>query len=612
VMRMKAKEKGGSSGGGSSGGGGDRGRGRGRGKGRGGGRNGGANSYSREDTSARGVCHNCGKMGHYTRECRSKKKGEAHMVQDDEPSLLLVEAGDVNTTLFSPPPPATALLIYSSGATLEKSGGKDMLGGGSGDSGCAACDTVHLVEDKVVALISDVEKEECRRWVLDTGTTNHMMGCRSAFSDLDHNVHGTVKFVDGSVVRIEGMGMVLFNCKNGEHHAFVGVYYIPKLNTNIISVGQLDEIGFQTLIEGGIMRIRDGERRLLAKVPKSANRLYVLQVEIATPVCLAMRGSENAWLWHARYGHLNFPALRKLTREEMVHGLPEVEHVDQVCGGCLTDKHRRASFPRQAEYRAEEILELVHGDLCGPITPATPSGSRYFLLLVNDRSRFMWLRMLRSKDQAADTIKQFQQIAEAETGRKLRAFRSDRGGEFNSIEFAEHCTEHGVRRQLTAPYSPQQNGVVERHNQMVVGTARSLLKSKRLPRWLWGEAVATAVYLLNRSPTRSVEGKTSFEVWYGKKPGVHHLRTFGCVVHVKNTTPNLKKLEDRSQPMIFIGYELGSKAYRAYDPVSKKVHVTRDVVFDEQALWNWGADAEHSTTDGGDTFIVETEYSTVV
>jgi hypothetical protein len=234
---MKAKEKGDSSGGGSSGGGGDHGRGHGRGKGCDGGRNGGANSNSREDTMACGACHNCGKMGHYAHECWSKKKGEAHMAQDDEPSLLLVEAGDVNTTLFSSPPPATAVSIYSSDAPSKKFGGYDMLGDGSDGSGHAAGDIVHLVEDKVVALLSDEEKEECPMWVLDTGATNHMTGCKSAFLDLNHNVHETVKFRDGSVVRIEGMGTVMFNCKNDEHHAFVGVYYIPKLNTNIIRVG---------------------------------------------------------------------------------------------------------------------------------------------------------------------------------------------------------------------------------------------------------------------------------------------------------------------------------------------------------------------------------------
>jgi hypothetical protein len=116
---------------------------------------------------------------------------------------------------------------------------------------------------------------------------------------------------------------------------------------------------------------------------------------------------------------------------------------------------------------------------------------------------------------------------------------------------------------------------------MVVGIARCLLKFKVLPGWLWGEVVATAVYLLNRSPTRSLEGRTPFEAWYEKKPGVQHLCTFGCVIYVKDTTPNLKKLDDMSRPMIFIGYELGSKAYRVYNPLTKKVHVSRDVIFDE-------------------------------
>jgi hypothetical protein len=157
------------------------------------------------------------------------------------------------------------------------------------------------------------------------------------------------------------------------------------------------------------------------------------------------------------------------------------------------------------------------------------------------------------------------------------------------VEFVEYCVERGVRRQLTAPHSPQQNGVVERRNQTVVGMARSMLKSKGLPGWLWGEAVATAVYLLNRSPTKGVNGKTSFEGWYGKKLGVQHLRTFGCVVHVQDTTSNLKKLDDRSRPMIFIGYKPGSKAYQAYDSVTKKVHVLRDMTFHEQARWDWKA-----------------------
>jgi transposase InsO family protein len=154
----------------------------------------------------------------------------------------------------------------------------------------------------------------------------------------------------------------------------------------------------------------------------------------------------------------------------MVRGMPEIEHVEQICTGCLVGKQKWALFPHQAEYKAEDVLELVHGDICGPISLATPSGNRYFILLVDDASRYMWLKVLPGKDGASAVIKQYQAAAEAEMGASSGHF-DQIGGEFNSTEFTKHCAEHGVRRQLTTPYTPQQNGVVERRNQMVVGTA---------------------------------------------------------------------------------------------------------------------------------------------
>jgi hypothetical protein len=104
------------------------------------------------------------------------------------------------------------------------------------------------------------------------------------------------------------------------------------------------------------------------------------------------------------------------------------------------------------------------------------------------------------------------------------------------------------------------------------------------------------VYLLNRSSSKSIGGKTPYELWTGSAPGVHHLRTFGSIAHVKVTSPNSKKLVDRNRCMIFVGYEAGSKAYRVYDPSTRRVHISRDVVFDEGAQWAWPADH-----DGGDT-----------
>ncbi|CAN6173886.1 unnamed protein product [Urochloa humidicola] len=195
------------------------------------------------------------------------------------------------------------------------------------------------------------------------------------------------------------------------------------------------------------------------------------------------------------------------------------------------------------------------------------------------------------------------------TGRKLMALRTDHGGEFTSIDFGRYCAERGVHRQLTAPYSAQQNGVVERRNQSVVSMARCMMKAKHLPGYFWGEAVSTAVHILNRAPTRALDGKTPFEAWRGERPPVHYFKTFGCLAYVKNTRPGLKKLEDRSTPMIFVGYENGSKAYCFYNPDNGRVVISRDAVFDEAGEWKWNQNDDADTADQ-EPFVIE--YTEIV
>jgi hypothetical protein len=217
-------------------------------------------------------------------------------------------------------------------------------------------------------------------------------------------------------------------------------------------------------------------------------------------------------------------------------------------------------------------------------------------------SRFIWVTLMLTKDQTIRAFISFQALAQSKVGTKLGTLRTDRGGEFTVRSFVEHCTREGIQRHLTAPHTLEQNGVVERRNQTVMGMARSMLKAMRLPGWLWGEAVSTAVYILNRSLTQSVEGHTPHEVWYGFKPSVKHFRTFGCVAHVKQGAKHLSKLEDRSTPMVFIGYEHGSKAWRFYNPAIKRVVVSHDAVFEESRAWDW-SDAEK--IDGENPFCVD-------
>jgi hypothetical protein len=196
ITDKEVVKKGSSSGGGNSGGHGDHGYGRGRGRGHSGGCNGGARSSWREDTTAHGACHNCGKVGHFAREGRSKKKnGEAHAAHEEEASLLLATGGAVQTLPPPPPPPVALLQILAKSGALSRPCIEDGLTESrSIECGQSVGETVHLVEEKVFAQLGDVENKDCCWWVLDTGAMNHMTGYRSAISDLDHNIHDTVRF----------------------------------------------------------------------------------------------------------------------------------------------------------------------------------------------------------------------------------------------------------------------------------------------------------------------------------------------------------------------------------------------------------------------------------
>jgi hypothetical protein len=240
--------------------------------------------------------------------------------------------------------------------------------------------------------------------------------------------------------------------------------------------------------------------------------------------------------------------------------------------------------------------------LCGLVTPATPGGRRYFLLLVDDLSRYMWVMVLGSKGEAADAIRRAQAAAEAECGRKRRVLRTNNGGKFT--EFASYCADGGIQRHYSVPYSPQQNGVIERRNQTVVGMARALLKQRGMPAVLWGEAVVTAIYILNCLPNKALKGKTPYEAWHGRKPAVSHLRVFGCLMFAKERG-HVGKLDDRSTPRVFIGYAEGLKAYHILDSVTQRVCTARDVVFNEGRGWAWDKAVEDGSTPTYDDFTIE-------
>lgn len=191
------------------------------------------------------------------------------------------------------------------------------------------------------------------------------------------------------------------------------------------------------------------------------------------------------------------------------------------------------------------------------------------------------------KSEAFDVFKRFKIRVEKKTNTPLQALRTDRGGEFTSQEFNNFCDANGIQRQLTAAYTPQQNGVAERKNMTIMNMVRSMISEKRVPKTFWPEAVNWTIHILNRSPTFAVRNMTPEEAWSGIKPSVEYFRVFGCISHVHVPDSKRTKLDDKSQICILLRVSEESKAYRLYDPISQRIIISRDVVFEEDKSWDW-------------------------
>ncbi|GJY78472.1 zinc finger, CCHC-type containing protein [Tanacetum coccineum] len=408
-----------------------------------------SNRNKREWDMSKIKCHKCRKFGHFRKDCKESSTTQEQsnlILEDDEPSLLM---------------------------TTHKTEHEEVL----------------LNEGQIQP--GKYATTDTSIWYLDNGASNHMTGIKSHFRDIDENITGRIRFGDGSYVEIKGKGSILLGCRNHEQKIVSDVYYIPNLKSNILSLGQLTEIGCKIIMDGNKLTLYDKNKKLLIKVERSKNRLYSIRLQIEAPICLLANVDNQAWLWHARLGHLNFDDINKMTRKGLVEGIPRINHAGQICDACLLGKHSITPFPTQSKFRSKNPLDLVYGDLCGPISPATHSGKKLIFLLVDDCTRFMWAYFLTSKDQTFNTFKEFRQQIEMEMRMKLRMLRTDRGGEFTSNEFTKYCKNNGIARQLTAPYSPQQNGVVERRNRTVLSTTRSFMETKP---WDWdnsGEETST-------------------------------------------------------------------------------------------------------------------------
>ena len=175
-------------------------------------------------------------------------------------------------------------------------------------------------------------------------------------------------------------------------------------------------------------------------------------------------------------------------------------------------------------------------------------------------------------------------------GKYIKLLRSDIGGEYMLTDFMDLCQSHGIERQFTTRYTPQHNGVAERKNQTIMNMARSRLKEKHLSNEYWGDAIICSIYIMNRSPTKSVKNQVPQEAWSCKNNNISHLRISGCVAYAHVPQQMRRNLDERSEKCVFVGYNEDSKEYRLYNPITKKYVINKDVEFKEEEVWNGSID----------------------
>ncbi|GAU17358.1 hypothetical protein TSUD_232340 [Trifolium subterraneum] len=397
------------------------------------------------------------------------------------------------------------------------------------------------VKDDVSFMVTITdETAESMVWYFDTGCSNHMTGNKSILIDFNKCLNTRIKLANGNFIAAEGMGNVVIQRIIGKKAVIEKVLYVPVMKCNLMSVGQLLEKGFKAVFEATSTEDKDSD------------------------------------LWHRRYGHLNFKSLSMLNSKNMVLGLPSVIAPVDTCTTCLLGKHPRSSFKSNLPMRSSEVLNVVHSDIYGPIDVLSTGGNKYFITFVDEYSRMIWLYHITAKSEAFEVFKRFKTLVEKQSDKSIKVLRTDGGQEYTSKEFENYCKDQGIIHEVTAPYTPQHNGLAERRNRSILDMARSMVKQKGLPHRFWGEAVSTTVYILNRSPTKKLIDKVPEEVWSKCKPSVTHFKVFGSLSYKHVPDARRKKLDDKSEPMVFVGYHR-TGVYRLYNPTSDKIEISRDV-----------------------------------
>nr|GEZ12515.1 integrase, catalytic region, zinc finger, CCHC-type, peptidase aspartic, catalytic [Tanacetum cinerariifolium] len=380
-------------------------------------------------------------------------------------------------------------------------------------------------------------------WYLDLGCSKHTTGDRSRLMNFVKNFIGTVRFGNDQFGAIMGYGYYVIG-----DSVISKVYYVEGLGHNLFSVGQFCDSDLEVAFRKHSCYVGDSDGVELIKGSRGSN-LYAISVE------------------------------------DMMKSSP----IYYLCSGCQLGKSIKHTHKPKTKNTNLEVLNTLHMDLCGPIRVQTINGNKYILVIVDDYSRFTWVKFLRLKDETPEAIIKFITQIQVDLNKTIRYVRTDNGTKFVNHTLTEYYERIGIFHQKTVPRTQQQNGVVERRNHTLVKAARTMLIFSKALMFLWIEVVATPCYTQNRSLIHTRHHKTPYELVHNKKPDLTFFRVFSALCYPTNDSEDLGKLQPTADAGIFVGYAPSRKGPRTKSgscnslctPTNKELEILFQPMFDE-------------------------------